>query len=149
MKLFLPYPPSANKLWKPVASGRMVTTPAYKAWMAEAAWLAAMAARDSGRLIGTYKLLIEASPPTLKRRRDVDNIAKPTSDAIVKGGLVQDDSLCQEITVRWTVLEEPGLMVHVEPSDEHYALSTATARSVLAPSMTVAEYRKLISNGKV
>lgn len=114
-KISLPYPPSANKLWKPVGYGRMIKTAEYRLWMKEAAWIAAMAARDQGQLLGPYKLLILACP-TLKRCRDVDNIVKPTSDAI-KNLLVEDDSLCQEITVRWTALDEPGLMVHVEPTE--------------------------------
>lgn len=115
MKLMLPYPPSANKLWKPVAAGKMPRTPEYRAWMTEASWLAALAAREQGRIRGTYKVLVEVCPPSLKRRRDLDNLLKATSDALVKGGVVEDDSLCQEITVRWTVLDEPGLMVTIEP----------------------------------
>jgi crossover junction endodeoxyribonuclease RusA len=116
-KVVLPYPPSANKLWKPIGPGRLIKTPEYRAWMAEASWVADMAARDQGQVRGAYKLTILACPPSLNRRRDVGNLEKSTSDALVKGGLVEDDSLCQEITIRWASLDDPGLLVQVKPTE--------------------------------
>jgi crossover junction endodeoxyribonuclease RusA len=168
--IVLPYPPSANKLWKPIGRGKMVRTPEYKAWMGEAAWVVAMAARDQGQLIGPYRILIKVCPPTLNRRRDVGNIEKATSDAIVKGGMVEDDSLCQEIAVRWTALDEPGLMVEINataatpctplstsgrstrslrPSEPEgpFALDFTKARPAIGSNLTAAQYREMLLRG--
>ena len=124
--------------------------------MSEAKWTVGMAVRDQGSLSGPYKLLMRVCPPAQKRRRDLDNLIKAVSDALVKGGLVGDDSLAQEITMRWEVLDEPGLIVEVEPCQSlmpsEPERSSATAeRSTGEPSggssLTVLEYRRLMRRG--
>ncbi|MGV4796151.1 RusA family crossover junction endodeoxyribonuclease [Rhizobium sp. F40D2] len=51
----------------------------------------------------------------LKRARDIDNIIKPISDALVKAGVVADDSLAQCVTARWVDdLQGNAVVVDVE-----------------------------------
>lgn len=124
MRVILPYPPSANerltirKDGGGFGSRRFINTPRYRAWMKEAQWIVAMAVRDGrgigyGKIAGTYRLDAVAHPPSLKRTRDVENLLKATCDALTKGGAIEDDSLCQEISLRWGELDGPGILVEV------------------------------------
>lgn len=97
------YPPSANRLWRSV-KGRNIKSEEYRDWMAGNRPLTYM-------VRGPYRLLIEAQRPD-KRRRDLGNIEKPLSDALVQMGGVEDDCLAEEITLRW-VKEDLGGMVRM------------------------------------
>src|SRR6187549_592525 len=95
--LQLPYPPSANKLWTRTRRG-MRRTDAYLTWLEEAGWMAREQRQKP--LHGLYKLSIQAVRPD-KRRRDLDNIIKPTSDLLQYTKLVDDDCHCELISARW------------------------------------------------
>lgn len=107
-ELHLPYPPSANKLWTRSKYG-MRKTDAYNAWLT----LAASEARKQKpqAIEGPYHLSIQIVRPDL-RRRDLDNIIKPTSDLLVCVGVIEDDCYCEMITARWVTRGE-GLYVRV------------------------------------
>lgn len=96
-------PPSANGLRKTfVRDGRIASTktPAYAAWRNAAVW--EIAAQRAGRVDGPYVLEIRAMRNwRSKRARDIDNIIKPISDALVKAGTVQDDSLAERVSAQW------------------------------------------------
>jgi crossover junction endodeoxyribonuclease RusA len=109
--LNLPYPPSANHLWRRARKGMMLSE-RYENWLAEAGWTAK--AQRPGRILGRYKLSIHALRPD-KRRRDLDNIIKPISDLLKSVGVIEDDSLCEMITARWVTAGE-GVEVHIEPA---------------------------------
>jgi crossover junction endodeoxyribonuclease RusA len=114
----LPYPPSANRMWRHIrikGANRTVLSAEYKAWLETATQLVAMVPKAE-RVAGPYTLRIDAGRPD-RRRRDVDNLIKPTSDAIVNGGLVEDDSLCQHVSAGWQPGLE-GLRVLVLPTKE-------------------------------
>jgi Holliday junction resolvase RusA-like endonuclease len=66
-------------------------------------------------IMGHYQLTIEAVRPD-KRRRDIDNLIKAVSDVLQDTGLIEDDSLCQEVTAKW-VKEGPEMRVIVEKID--------------------------------
>ena len=66
-------------------------------------------------VLGIYKLTIEAVRPD-KRRRDIDNLIKAVSDVLQATGLIEDDSLCQEVTAKW-VKNGPEMLVIVEKID--------------------------------
>jgi Holliday junction resolvase RusA-like endonuclease len=93
----LPYPPSANRLWRAV-KGRNIKTAAYRAWMTEALWAINLA--RPGRIAGAYHLRIYATPPD-RRARDIDNLTKALSDAIAKGGVVDNDSKARSVKAEW------------------------------------------------
>ncbi len=109
----VPLPPSANRLWR--RSGRHIhKSDAYKAWLIDAGWLALGAYNETDRLLGPYKLTVNANRPD-KRRRDLDNLIKPIGDLITSIGLVEDDSKCEMISARWVTTGE-GVYVRVEPA---------------------------------
>lgn len=95
----LPYPPSANRLWRAVR-GRQIKSAEYRAWLLEAQ-AAITAARVTGSMPGAYHLEIHATRPDW-RARDLDNLVKPLSDAIAAAGLVINDSKAVSILAAWS-----------------------------------------------
>lgn len=98
----LPYPPSANRLWRNVR-GRTIRSPEYDAWLEAAAWEVARIVsmqHDRKGVAGPYGLTVRVCPPD-RRHRDLDNLIKPLSDALAKGGAVENDRFCQRIEIEW------------------------------------------------
>ena len=111
VNLSLPYPPSANRLWRAV-NGRQIKSAEYRQWIDEAA-LSIRLQRPRG-IIGAYHLVIRASRPD-RRRRDIDNLLKPISDALCQGGVVGDDCDCDHLTAFWSseVIKGGAIQVQV------------------------------------
>jgi Holliday junction resolvase RusA-like endonuclease len=99
MSLVLPMPPSVNGAYRNVPGVGRVKTRVYRDWATEAALLMKIQAR--GRIDGPYAIHVEVDRPD-KRRRDLSNLLKVLEDTIVAQGLVEDDSLCERIKMRWT-----------------------------------------------
>jgi len=99
----LPWPPTANKYWR-IVNNRVVTSRAgrrYQRDVADLVWR--QTSLDRMRPCGTRKitrLVITAYPPD-RRRRDIDNIIKPTVDALKLAGMFDDDSQIQAIAAAW------------------------------------------------
>jgi crossover junction endodeoxyribonuclease RusA len=129
MRVFLPYPPSVNKLWKPIARGKLVRTPAYRSWMNDAVWVVFLAFRDQGPVRGEYALNVWLHPKSVRRLRDIENFLKAPSDALVKGGAIEDDSLCQDLRVRWGSFDDPGVLLDIEPCPSQTSHADGNARS--------------------
>ena len=51
-------------------------------------------------LSGMVDVALEFVPPD-RRARDIDNMIKPVSDALVAAGVVSDDSLCESVSAKW------------------------------------------------
>lgn len=96
-------PPSANAMRTSfVKDGKVLSakSKAYAAWKKAAAW--EISASSKGRVDGPYRLHIAAQRDwRSKRARDIDNIIKPVSDAIVASGIIKDDSLAEEVSAKW------------------------------------------------
>lgn len=97
-------PPSTNGLRMHFvdAGGKLRSskTKRYAAWREAAVW--EIAAARPGKIIGPYRLSIAAQRDwRSKRARDIDNIIKPVSDALVAAGVVYDDSLAEEVSAKW------------------------------------------------
>lgn len=96
-------PPSANNLHMHfVKNGkvRRAKTKKYAAWRDKAMW--ELRSQTAVKIKGPYKL--EISVPRdwrSKRARDIDNMIKPVSDALVKSGIVKDDSLAESVFAQW------------------------------------------------
>ena len=88
----LPYPPSANKLYRAV-KGRVIKSAVYRQW-ALSCQAFAMGADVLSE--GSWRVSVDMVPPD-RRRRDLDNILKPALDILVTLGLTPDDSECMEI----------------------------------------------------
>lgn len=109
IELTLPYPPSGNALYR-ANRGRVHKSGRYVKWLRDAGYLAL--AQKPGGITGAYKLSIDAVRPD-KRKRDLDNLFKATSDLLVTIGVVGDDSECEMISARWVTSGE-GMTVRVE-----------------------------------
>jgi crossover junction endodeoxyribonuclease RusA len=113
--LTLPYPPSANALWRSF-NGRNIASRSYRAWTTAA--LAEIAAQKPPATIqGDYWLMLIAGRPD-RRRRDLGNLEKPVSDALVKAGVIADDCNATEILLAWS--DDPPsraarVVIHVAP----------------------------------
>jgi crossover junction endodeoxyribonuclease RusA len=53
---------------------------------------------------------LEAYPPD-RRKRDIDNLVKPTLDALTKAGVWLDDEQVEELTIRRLNVSRGGLLV--------------------------------------
>lgn len=94
----LSYPPSANRLWR-YTGGKALKSAEYRSWLDIAVWEARTGCK--GMIDGPYALHVVASRPD-KRKRDIDNLLKPISDACAAAGLVTNDSDCQRISAEWS-----------------------------------------------
>ena len=97
-------PPSTNSLRKHFVrqDGKMgsAKTESYAAWREATAWEIKNA--RLGTIDGPYRLSIAAQRNwRSKRARDIDNIIKPISDALVAAGIIRDDSLAERVSAKW------------------------------------------------
>lgn len=104
VSLTLPYPPSANRLWRSVPKLKSpIKSREYLTWIKAAQACIPMTARDE--IKGQFRVLIEADRPD-RRARDLDNLTKPLLDVLcptnTHKGVIEDDHLAIEITSRWT-----------------------------------------------
>lgn len=111
IQLTLPYPPSANRLWTRTKKG-MRRTDEYLAWLDEAGWTAKE--QRVGGIRGPYKISIHAARPD-KRVRDLGNLIKATEDLLQHVGVIENDSLCEQLGIRW-VTQGNGLTVYIDPA---------------------------------
>ena len=101
--LTIPFPPSANSIWKG-GRGRTFRSKEYKDFIGTVAYIWQVGNTKSERGIiysaskakewktdKQYEVRIELVPRT-NRRYDVDNFIKPTLDALTHAGLWDDDS---------------------------------------------------------
>lgn len=114
--LTLPYPPTVNGLWVPIARGKLVKSAAYRTWITLAGWEAKASKPD--KIKGPYKISLTVVPPD-RRRRDADNILKAVSDLLVSLHIIEDDSLCRELHVYWNAEPQTDgqLVVYLSPAE--------------------------------
>jgi crossover junction endodeoxyribonuclease RusA len=112
--LRLPLAPSANQLWQQ-GKGRTFKSQKYKDWLEECSWLIKQQTRDL--ISGDYVIHILAKRPD-RRKRDLDNLLKATSDLLVKCKIVPDDSLCRALAAEWVDEGDPMTIYVYEHSDE-------------------------------
>lgn len=102
--LTLPYPPSANRMWRSVPGLKSpIKSREYQAWIKAATACIPMTARDE--IKGKFEALIRADRPD-RRRRDLDNLTKPILDLLrptpTFKGVIEDDHLAHRIITEWT-----------------------------------------------
>lgn len=100
----LPFPPPANNLYINARGGHgRYLSPRYREWQAEAAGM--IKQQRPGRVFGPFRVEIVLTRPD-KRKRDIDGLIKALLDALVKGGIVKDDSLAERVSIEWA----PGIL---------------------------------------
>ena len=83
----LPFPPSTNSIWR-AYRGRNISSKAYRQWQVEAG--AELIAQRPDKHEGPVHVTMTFGLPD-KRRRDIDNLAKPVNDLLVTHQVIQRD----------------------------------------------------------
>lgn len=96
IELTLPYPPSVNTYWGFHGHRRFLTPKAVDFKNAVAHWVSLSGVRFGKARIAVT--IITHAPD--RRARDIDNIVKPTLDALVQAGLFDDDSQVDHLVVK-------------------------------------------------
>jgi Holliday junction resolvase RusA-like endonuclease len=103
--LELPIPPSANNLFPTGKNGKRFKSKEYAAWQEAAGW--ELKAQWSARprhvqpIAGKFTIACDFGRFADKRRRDLGNREKGVMDLLVTHGVIADDSLAEEMTLRW------------------------------------------------
>lgn len=95
--LTLNYPPSANRLWRNV-NGKTLKSAEYRSWLA--CMSLHLQTQREKPVDGAFTAHIMVNRPD-NRRRDIDNLVKPILDAVAASGVIENDSLCQKLTIEW------------------------------------------------
>jgi crossover junction endodeoxyribonuclease RusA len=110
--LVLPFPPSVNNLFS--GTRRRFISKGYKAWKEEA-HLALLKQRPLPHIGGKVTCRYSFGRPD-KRRRDLGNLEKAISDCLVEHAVIEDDSLIEEMTLRWSD-DVHGAQIELETFD--------------------------------
>jgi crossover junction endodeoxyribonuclease RusA len=94
--LTLPYPPSVNTYWGFQGHRRFLTKKALE-FKKEVGQCVRLSKVNFGKARLEVTILTHAPD---RRPRDIDNIVKPTLDALMQGGLFDDDSQIDHLVVK-------------------------------------------------
>lgn len=89
------FPPGVNNLYANVQGRGRVKTKRHREWAAAAGW----AFNGHQMVKGEFELNIILSKAKKRKNQDLDGLLKAPIDLLVAHGIVEDDSLCQKITV--------------------------------------------------
>ena len=116
IRVTLPYPPSVNRAWR-MANGRMIQSPAAKAWKRQSAWIARAAGLTptSGPVPVTVKLhpKMTKAGTASRRRIDCDNALKCALDALQGVAYLDDHQVTEVHASVGQPIHEGGLTVYV------------------------------------
>jgi Holliday junction resolvase RusA-like endonuclease len=97
----LPLPPSVNGLW---ANGktRRFRTQNYEDWIHEAGW--ELKRQRVPGISGPVSIRYELEEPKTKRKTDLGNREKATTDLLVTNGIIEadDQRIVREINLSWS-----------------------------------------------
>lgn len=113
MTLTLPFPPSINHYYRRVGARTLISREGREYRTMVCGLLAGCGPRKppSG---GRIALCMDAFPPD-RRRRDLDNLQKPTLDALQHAGVYEDDSQIDLlVTRRCEPVENGRLEIHLD-----------------------------------
>lgn len=114
--LTLPYPPSANRLWRNL-KGKTVKSAEYRQWLHDGTVM--IIAQRPRKMLGAYHLKVVATRPD-RRQRDIDNLLKPVGDLLALCGVISNDCMAQSVYAGWSdVGPIPGgaVVVTLEPHE--------------------------------
>ena len=94
MSVILPAPPSANQMYK-IVSRKLVKTHRYVLWCNSVGYLLRARFREMPHKT-PLRVEIRAA---VSRRRDIDNLIKPTLDALQACGVIKDDRWVDSIVM--------------------------------------------------
>lgn len=105
--LNLPYPPSMNQYWRNVR-GRTLISQKGRAFKIDVQGAVVTQHPGLRPIAGPVSVILDVTPPD-RRRRDIDNLIKPTLDALTSAGVWSDDSQVIRLEIAWTGrIKKPG-----------------------------------------
>lgn len=107
----LPFPPSTNRLWR-IAGKRMYRSKRYLEWLGECAL--ALELENRPEIDYPFNIEIVVGRPD-RRRRDLDNLAKPILDCLQHCMIIKDDCHNQQMSLMWSN-EIEGCKVTIWPA---------------------------------
>lgn len=114
LEFTIPLPPSANKLWVPVAKGKMIKSEPYKAWLQEAGWMVKQQMLGSEgygleHIDGDADVAVTLVLPL--SRMDIDNPIKPTLDVLEAVGVFTNDRQVKRLVVEYEAARPDMLVI--------------------------------------
>jgi hypothetical protein len=106
VRVEVPLPPSVNMAWQNVPGKGRVRSPEYRRWHKLA--YDELMLQKPGRVVGKFAALISIG--RVNRRCDIDNRIKPILD-LLKGDVIEDDSMCERVSAGWSDSIESGRVV--------------------------------------
>jgi len=110
--IYMPRPPSLNKLWISVPGKKRVRSPAYNAWATTAGWEVKRQIVGMAPIACRFNLTIHVPIS----RRDTGNWEKAIGDLLQTVGVVTNDGNVHELIVR--PMERDDCLVALEPLPE-------------------------------
>lgn len=109
----LPYPPSVNGLWANSKSGGRYRTQRYDEWILEAGW--ELKRQHPTKLKGPVQLDYVFQDAIDKRKRDLGNLEKATTDLLVEHRIIEadDHTIVRRINLAWGPVE--GVQITISP----------------------------------
>ncbi len=116
LRLALPWPPSVNHYWRRVGNRTLISKEGH---LFRKRVLATLSAQHIERMTGPLAVRVVAHPPD-RRRRDLDNITKALLDALEHGGIYEDDSQIDRLTIeRASVVKGGAVIVEINAIEPH------------------------------
>ena len=105
-RISLPFPPPLSACFTNAKGRGRVPTARYKAWTEEALWT--IRAQKPRKYDGEVSIAVALVAPD-KRHRDAGNLDKAICDALVKAGVIKDDSnrYVRRLSYEWVASGEP------------------------------------------
>jgi len=115
-RIELPFPLPVSACFENVPKVGRRATSRYREWTNEALWM--IKAQKPQKFDGEVSISIGLVAPD-KRARDADNTLKCCLDALVKGGVIKDDSnkFVRRVTVQWVPSGAPCTVLISEYED--------------------------------
>lgn len=117
LRLTLPWPPSANNIWR--NAGRITyLSPLYKRFLSAVFAEVPSQVRNWKAFAGPVRVSIVWNPPT-RRAFDIDNKLKPTLDALTRLGVWLDDAQVIELRVtKGPIVKGGQATIEIEEANE-------------------------------
>jgi len=116
-RITLPFPLPVSACFENVPKVGRRATARYREWTNVALWM--IASQKPQKFVGEVSISIGLVAPD-KRARDADNTLKCCLDALVKGGVIKDDSnkYVRRISVQWVASGAPCTVLISEYEDQ-------------------------------
>lgn len=123
--LYVPMPPSVNRIWRRGTNGNMHRSAEYRDWLGHAGWV--LRSQRPRRVAGRVVILVAIE--RVDKRADIDNRVKALFDLLQQEKIIRDDKLIVGFAASWA------------------PAASGLARLLIIPAADVSVAFKLASDG--